>query len=81
MNIIVGLILTVVGLAWLGGGIRILPFNLYHTGDKRFVKGKGRLYRGVYSLWQPVREVIPFLLYVPKGQAFYLDDYGFERGR
>ncbi len=81
MHIAAGIALIVFGLVWLGGGLFILPYNLYSTGERRFIKRRGRLYRNVYSLWQPVREVIPFLLYVPKGQAFYLDDYGFERGR
>lgn len=68
-------------LLWMGGGIHVLPINLHSSDNRHFIKKQGRLYRGHYSLWHPVTEVIPYVLYVSTKQPFYLDDYGFERGR
>lgn len=66
---------------WAGRIFHIFPRKLFNTDGRNYVKLYGRLYSGRYNLWQPVAEIIPFVLYVSSKQPFYLDDYGFNRGR
>jgi hypothetical protein len=80
-----GLVILVL---WAGGVVRFAPINLFTeegqpTWGKRrhWIRTRGRLWGTYYWLWTPVREVIPFLLYVrTPAKPFYLDDYGFKSG-